>query len=235
VENYFNYFTEIEECFQRARQTKTLLSPLDWALIESWKEAHYPLAAVLAGIERCFEKYRARPRQYRKVNSLAYCAAEVVRAVEEARADGSASRQRGASPGASLASEEIDSYMSRNAQELERASRLAEEGGNSLLAADLAGIASSLRAVSAREAGNPLSNLEQLENCLTALEEKLAAALTHAAEMELLARFRQEVERGLIPYRRKMSAAQVESLERQFLKKRLFEHYHIPRLSLFYL
>ncbi len=38
--NYFNYFTEIEEHFQRARGTGLfLLSPLDWALIESWKIA----------------------------------------------------------------------------------------------------------------------------------------------------------------------------------------------------
>jgi len=36
VHNYFNYFTEIEEHFQRARGTGLfLLSPLDWALIET--------------------------------------------------------------------------------------------------------------------------------------------------------------------------------------------------------
>ena len=39
VYNYFNYFTEIEEHFQRARGTGLfLLSPLDWALIESLEE-----------------------------------------------------------------------------------------------------------------------------------------------------------------------------------------------------
>ena len=44
--NYFNYFTEIEEHFQRARGTGLfLLSPLDWALIESWKNAEVPLEA----------------------------------------------------------------------------------------------------------------------------------------------------------------------------------------------
>ena len=46
--NYFNYYTEIEEHFQRARGTGLfLLSPLDWALIESWNNAGVPLEAVL--------------------------------------------------------------------------------------------------------------------------------------------------------------------------------------------
>ena len=85
VENYFNYFTEIEEQFRKCRSEPVLLSPIDWALIESWKEQDFPLTAVLAGIERSFEKYKAGKRRYGKVNSLAYCSQEVYRAVEESR------------------------------------------------------------------------------------------------------------------------------------------------------
>ena len=56
--NYFNYFTEVEEHFQRARGTALfLMSPLDWALIESWKNAGVPLTAVLRGIDTAFEKW----------------------------------------------------------------------------------------------------------------------------------------------------------------------------------
>jgi hypothetical protein len=83
--------------------------------------------------------------------------------------------------------------------------------------------------------GNAPGDLEALERRMTALEEKLTASLQRAADVELLTSLRGDVERGLAPYRRKMSAAQVESLERQLLKKRLFEHYGVPRLSLFYL
>jgi hypothetical protein len=86
VENYFNFFTEIEERFQQCRGTRMLLSPLDWALIESWKEAQLPLEAVLAGVERAFQKFRKRARPGRAVNSLAYCAQEVLQAAEEAQA-----------------------------------------------------------------------------------------------------------------------------------------------------
>ena len=52
VENYFNYFTEIEEHFQRRRGGILLLSTLDWALIETWKDAGIPLEAVCAGSMR---------------------------------------------------------------------------------------------------------------------------------------------------------------------------------------
>ena len=41
--NYFNYFTEIEDAFVRRRGKHLLLSPMDWALIESWKELKVPL------------------------------------------------------------------------------------------------------------------------------------------------------------------------------------------------
>ena len=83
VENYFNYFTEIEEHFQRRRGTLTLLSPLDWALMEIWKDAGIPLEAVLRGIDATFDKWERRPRRTRKVNGLAYCAQEVLAAAEE--------------------------------------------------------------------------------------------------------------------------------------------------------
>src|SRR5690348_16786700 len=85
VRNYFNYFTEIEERFQRRRGGILLLSTLDWALIETWKDAGIPLAAVLRGIDAAFEKYEKRPTKSRKVNSLAYCAQEVLTAAEEMR------------------------------------------------------------------------------------------------------------------------------------------------------
>ena len=65
MRNYFNYFTEIEERFQQRRGTILLLSTLDWALIEMWREAGIPLEAVLRGIDAAFDKYEARQKQAR--------------------------------------------------------------------------------------------------------------------------------------------------------------------------
>src|ERR1039457_3901720 len=60
VENYFNYFTQIEDHFQRRRGTLTLMSPLDWALMEIWKDAGIPLEAVLRGMDAAFDKWVRR-------------------------------------------------------------------------------------------------------------------------------------------------------------------------------
>ena len=83
MENYFNYFTEIEERFQRRRGSTLLLSTLDWALIETWKDAGIPLEAALRGIDAAFDRYDERPTRSKKVNSLAYCAQEVLTAAED--------------------------------------------------------------------------------------------------------------------------------------------------------
>jgi len=61
--NYFNYFTEIEERFQKRRGSLLLLSTLDWALIETWREAGIPLDAALRGIDAAFDKYEARQKR----------------------------------------------------------------------------------------------------------------------------------------------------------------------------
>ncbi len=81
----------------------------------------------------------------------------------------------------------------------------------------------------------PSGDLEEAERILTALEEKLNASLQRGTPVETLTQLRAEVDRGLVPFRRKMPVPEVELLERRFLKTRLLEHYQIPRLSLFYL
>jgi hypothetical protein len=242
MENYFNYFTEIEECFRRCRSAQTmahprlLLTPIDWALVESWKEGGIPLQAVLTGIERTFQRWGERPRRFQKVNALGFCSQEVLRAADEAR---TAQIQTGSKSAktrpAGFSAEELKNFFSSNAQTLERGAARADAKSQAVLRQDLSEITRSLRELAVRPDSGMIDDLEDLERYLTALEEKLAASLTRASSAELLAQFRTEVERGIIPYRGRMSGAQIESLERQFLKKRLFEHYEIPRLSLFYL
>src|SRR5260370_15824067 len=88
MQNYFNYFTEIEERFQQRRGSLLMLSTLDWALIETWREAGIPLEAVLRGIDNAFDKHDAKAlrfsRRTRKVNGLAWCAQSVMEAGAQA-------------------------------------------------------------------------------------------------------------------------------------------------------
>jgi hypothetical protein len=215
--NYFNYFTEIEEHFQRARGTGLfLLSPLDWALVESWKSAEVPLEAVLRGIDEAFEKWRSRKSKIQTVNSLAYCAQAVLEQAQQ-MAGGAASAKAAVPP--PFPAEDLRGYLERNAAALE--SRFPEA------AATLRGLAA--------DAGTHLANLEDLERRLTVLEEKMIAAARAAQPEEDLLAARREFDLQLRPYRGKMSAAQIALLERQFLDRRLLEASGLPRLSLFYL
>ncbi len=218
TENYFNYFTEIEDHFQRARGTGLfLLSPLDWALIEAWKNAGIPLEAVLRGIDQAFDKWRSRPPRARlqMVNSLAYCA-QAIAAEVQAMVDGGPAKSASGAPPFSL--EDVRAYVARNAAALRKAS--------------LEELAAALEAM---PVDTLYGDLEQLEQRLTALEEKMIARLRADASDQALFEARRTLDRELKPYRGKMSTEQLAMLEKQFLERKLLEDQRLPRLSLFYL
>jgi hypothetical protein len=216
--NYFNYFTEIEEHFRKVRGTGLfLLSPLDWALVESWKNAGVPLEAVLRGIDAAFEKWHSRKKKLQQVNSIAYCAQAVF--TESQILSGAATPKKAVEPPFSL--EELRTYLDRNAADLR-----ARPGYDE--------IAASLDRLAA-EAEAHYADLEALEQRLTALEDKMSAiAKTSVSEDELFSA-RRELDATLRPYRGKMTADQLAMLERQYLERRILENARLPRLSLFYL
>ncbi len=217
--NYFNYFTEIEEHFQRARGTSLfLLSPLDWALIETWKNGGIPLEAVRRGIERAFEKWKASKRR-QAVNSLAYCTQAVMEEAE-IMAKGGVSQPAAPVVEAPFSVEELQAHLSSNA------SLLAEKGW-----ADLAASLSKL----ADEAAQHHQALEELELRLTVIEEKMLAEARAVQSEEQLLKVRREMEHSLRPYRGKMTADQLSRLERQFVDRAVLEQAGLRRLSLFYL
>ena len=228
METYFNYFTEIEEHFQRRRGTVLLLSPLDWALMETWKDAGIPLEAALRGIDATFEKWERRPKRFQKVNGLAYCSQAVLASVEEMKeaAVGAAPREV---KNTGLDHVAVVEYLDRNAGQLDQvqlpatAQTLARE------------TASTLRTLAGSLSQDRLLSMEDLERRLTVAEEKIFAALLAATPDDVLLAVRTEADRDLAPYRRKMSAPQIEQLHKQYVHKRVLEQYHVPRLSLFYM
>ena len=217
--NYFNYFTEIEEQFQKARGTGFfLLSPLDWALIEAWKNAGVPLEAVLRGIDAAFEKWRTRKNRTQMVNSIAYCAQAV--AQESQQAAGSPGGKAKIEAEAPFSLDEMRSYLGKNSADLRKA-------GFDEIAAKLDALAA--------ESEQQYSDLEGLEQALTALEGKLIAVQRARMTDDDLIAARRELDLQLKPYRSKMTADQLAMLEKQYLDRRLLEHAGLPRLSLFYL
>jgi hypothetical protein len=237
--NYFNYFTEIEEYFWQKRGAHLLVSPLDWAIVETWQKAGIPLSAVLKGIDRAFESF-ARSRRAaggRQLKTLSYCVDAVFEAAEEEK-----ETSAGTGPTATketkaeetFSREALRAFFSANASRLSAAAAIVRPAQQD--------VASRLEETRTRlEELLPLVDtpgaldLEDLERRLTVIEEKLTAALTAGAPEEFLLEIRRELDRQLAPHRRKMSAAQLSQLERQYMQKRLWERYNLPRLSLFYL
>ena len=220
VYNYFNYFTEIEEHFQRARATSLfLLSTLDWALVETWKDAGVPLEAVLRGIDAAFEKWRSRKVKTRMVNSLAFCAQAVLTEAQIMAGTAQPRPRREAAP--PFDQDALRTYLAENSAALRAID------GYSEIAAALGRLSD--------ESERHYADLEALEQRLTVLEEKMVAiARTRQSDEDLLTA-RREMDRQLRPYRGKMTADQLSMLEKQYLERALLERAHLPRLSLFYL
>ena len=233
MENYFNYFTEIEEHFQKRRGGILLLSTLDWALIETWKDSGIPLEAALRGIDTAFEHYESRRAKSRKVNSLAYCSQEVMAAAEDMKEAAVGVAGNGVKP-APFENAEIVAFLRRCSADV-LAARLPEKSG--ITASAVAEeVAATLTTMALElEAKPDLPRLEDLERHLTVLEQKLFAVLLAAIPDHDAIAVRSEADRELAPYRHKMSGPQIEQLHKQYVHKRLLERYKLPRLSLFYM
>lgn len=221
--NYFNYFTEIEQRFQQRRGSILMLSALDWALIETWREGGIPLEAVLRGIDHAFDKHDAKKassssssRAPRKINGLAWAAQSVLQAAGEAAE---------AAIGTDTSKAKLESGF-------EATPVMAWLTGNATKVAPIdPAIAERLRELTSQ----PLPMLEDLDRILTVLEEKLFANLLVAAPEQELVDLRTQADRELAPYRSKLGAVQIRQIQQQFLQKRLLEARNLPRLSLFYM
>jgi len=243
--NYFNYFTEIEEYFWKKRGAHLLVSPLDWAIMETWQKAGIPLDAVLKGIDRAFESYQRSRRGGlgKPLKSLAYCTDVVLEAAEEQKeaAAGSGSNAQGAArarsaPKEIFSREEIKAYFARNVGRVKAvAEKLAVSEAGMELSSRLREIAKSLEASMVLLDTPGSVDLEDLERRLTILDEKQQALIaTHMSEERML-QLRREMDGQLAAYRKKMKTEQLAMVEKQYIQKRLLEEFGLPRLSLFYL
>jgi hypothetical protein len=246
--NYFNYFTEIEDTFIRRRGKHLLLSPMDWALIESWKEMGVPLHVALRGIERAFDSHEAKPRR-RSVKTLFYCQEEV-----EAQFAEWQDSQLGVGPGMEegkrlkesadgLAEDAglpfpratILAHLSRAHEKLVRLrddERRATENG---LGDTLARVAARILDLEKDFARAVRPDAEKLEESLNSLEKMLDDSLRAGVSVDKLKTALADAEAQLQPYRARMEKATYEQTLENLLLKRLREQQGVPRLSLFYL
>jgi len=237
--NYFSYFSEIEDTFIRRRGKHLMLSPIDWALIESWKERGVPLHVALRGIEHSFDSYEARKHK-RTVKTLLYCQEEVEAQYAEwlesriGSHEESDSVQEEESPDKSPFSRDVvrdhlgrllKSFAELAADPLQQGElKEALERASSLL-------------VEVRDeyenAAQP--DTRKLEESLTGLDRMLDDAIRKSIPDVHLTAITTEVESQLKPYKRHMDKTAYEQTRTNLLRKRLREYFDVPRLSLFYL
>ncbi len=246
VLNYFNYFTEIEDTFIRRRGKHLLLSPVDWALIESWKEQGVPLFVALRGIESAFDSHAAKPRR-RSVKTLMYCQEEV-----EAQYAEWLESQLGASPedendnGAVVEAGEQDvnlpfsraailGHLSHAREALEELGGERKGTRSDEFTDTVARVVIRLSSLEKDFAGAARPDAEKLEESLTSLEKMLDGALLSRLSPAKLSAARAETEAQLHSYRNRMDAATYRQTLDNLVLKTLREQAHVPRLSLFYL
>jgi hypothetical protein len=252
--NYFNYFTEIEDAFIRRRGRHLLLSPMDWALIESWKEMGVPLHVALRGIEKSFDSYESKPRK-RTVKSLFYCQEEVeaqfaewVESQTGARTTASDAAATATEGGAADAVEEegrglpfpravIAAHLAECREALARATekRRAAVAGEDAVSEALARASARLGELADDFSGAARPDAELLESSLTDLEALLDRALRSTLSTDAVEAARARAAEQLRPYKARMERATYEQTLDNLLAKSLREAAGVPRLSLFYL
>jgi hypothetical protein len=236
-QNYFNYFTEIEDAFVRRRGKHLMLSPMDWALIERWKELNVPLHIVLRGIEQSFDSWEAKPRK-RTVKSLLYCQEEIeAQYAEWLESRVGAAIEEGVAPagkeeGLPFPRQAVLEHMQRGCQALQTVAKDLNEGE---LAETISRVVPLLEALESDFAKAAIPDARQLEISLTGLERMLSDSLKSAVSQAQLSAAQTEIKEQLRPYRSHMDKAAYEQTFNNLLLKRLREDFGLPRLSLFYL
>lgn len=223
--NYYNYYTEIEETFVRRRGKNLLLSPIDWALIETWQQRGIPLHVALRAIENVFDGYDKNPTP-RTIKGLLYCREEIEAQYEEwlrsqaGKAEDSANGDGQESFSGELVSEHIATLIKQlNALR------------NDFLREDIERAVARLEELNA----NPGEDFEHVDKSLADVEHFLDNALLTNSDKEHLNKLEREVNEQLKPYKASMDSDAYQKTFELMLLKRLREDYSIPRLTLFYL
>jgi hypothetical protein len=232
--NYFNYFTEIEDAFVRRRGKHLFLSPLDWALMETWRQQGIPLHIVLRGIERAFDSYESRPRK-RSVKTLLYCQEEVEAQYDEwmeARVGAPDQNDGAESEKTPFSTTAINEHLQSCHSALVHLSAARKEDD---LSEALSRAAALLQEIHDDVTHNAAAlDTRRLEDSLTGLERMLNEAMFAVVAANELDALKSGVKDQLKPYRSQMETAVYNQTFDNLLLKRLREQFAVPRLSLFY-
>ncbi len=222
--NYYNYYTEIEDAFIRRRGKHLLLSPIDWAMIESWQERGIPLHIVLRGIEAVFDNFDKNPLP-RTIKSLLFCREEIEAQFEEWTASRVGAGDEAAGDANPVYSrEDIEGHIRRSISQLRGAN-------TSPLTEDLERASLRLESLLAELT----DDVEIIDKSLVDIEHFLDEALIAKSDPDRRKLFEKMAAADLKEYKSTMDKEMYDKTLRMMLLKRLREDLGIPRLGLFYL
>jgi hypothetical protein len=237
--NYFSYFSEIEDTFIRRRGKHLMLSPMDWALIEGWKERGVPLHVVVRSIEHAFDSHEAK-KQKRTVKTLLYCQEEVEAQYAEWLVSRVGGHEESAAEGKKVDDSKSpfprDAVLAHLGRSLNTLRELNTESSNDQQLSDgLSRAITLLSEIKNDYASAAQPDARKLEDSLTGIERLLDDAIRMTVSDSELDAANGEIEAQLKPYQRQMDKAAFEQTRENLLRKRLRDHYGVPRLSLFFL
>jgi hypothetical protein len=222
--NYYNYFTEIEDTFVRRRGKHLLLSPIDWAMIEGWKERGIPLHIVLRAIESVFDGYDKNPGT-RSIKGLLYCREEVEAQFKEWSSMQAGKADAGSNEGSiEFSPERIGEHVESVIGELRRSD-------NPDLSEDIDRAVTRLYELAA----NHSNDLAAADQALSDIENFLEHMLLTKLDKARLDAVEKDVAAQLRPFKSEMTPEAYKQTARVMTLKRLRDEEKIPRLSLFYL
>lgn len=237
--NYFNYFTEIEEHFARRRGKHLLLSPMDWGLIASWRDAGVPLQVALRGIDIAMDGFLKRKRRgSSRVNSICYChdsvMAEYASYVESRVGEPSPGTQT--APAGDKAADEpgkeaVLALISERIGEIETLSAKQSVSGGSVEGIER--VQTRMQNMMRDLQTGTCVDSESLEKDLSMIDELLMAELRAAVPAEEWAAWEKEARKELKVYKKRLPRETYDKIHFNFLRGKIHKKFHIGELSLF--
>ena len=215
----------MEEYFVRKRGRNLLISPLDWCLVELWRDTGIPLHIVLRGIERSFAS-TAR-RQKSSPNTLFYCHQAILEAFQE---------YQDAMVGASE-DEEVEGVLDVSEATAQREAIL---GYLKDLEKRLQGredevfqrAGQRIAALSSEVSVAATINYQEIDRDLAEMGSVLASALKEDMGLAKVRELGLEVRKELKVYRKRLSKEMYQRLEENYLNRQILGHYDLPEFNL---
>ena len=242
--NYYNYFTEIEDHFVMRRGKHLLVSPMDWHLIASWRNAGVPLNVALRGIDIAMDGYYARrTRGMSKVNSLCYCHDAVMEAyaghlesrVGEAAPESGDVAIAGDSPDSreeEFGKDAVLAFLAEKISEIESLSAKQSGCGSQEC---LSRILARLREITLDAQSGSRLDTEALERDLGILDALLCEELSACISAEEKEAWEQEAKKDKIlkVYKKQLPKESYEKMRVNFFRDKTRKKFHVGELSLF--